>query len=218
MSEPPAGLSGPAGEASPEADPGPAASPTRRELRRSRRRRTKTRRTWVDRVLLVGVVIVGLALVALVAGYGYLQYRFHQVAKVTVRHLRVAPAGQPFNVLVIGSDSRVGETAQEAQHLGSVAATAGQRSDVVKIVHVVPATGQASVLSIPRDTMITVAGDTSQTGRYNRINATYGNGPDQLVQTIEADFGIPIEHVIQVDFAGFRGGVDAVGGIYLDFP
>ncbi len=169
-------------------------------------------------MLLAGVVLVAVVLIAVVAGYGYLQYRFHQVAKVTVRHLTAAPVGQPFNVLLIGSDSRLGETPQEAQHLGSVAATAGQRSDVVKIVHIVPATGQASVLSIPRDTMITVAGDTSQTGRYNRINATYGTGPDQLVQTIEANFGIPIAHVVQIDFAGFRGAVDAIGGIYLDFP
>jgi LCP family protein required for cell wall assembly len=75
-----------------------------------------------------------------------------------------------------------------------------------------------SVLSIPRDTVVTVAGDTSQIGKYNRINATYNVGPDQLVQTIEANFGIPIEHVVQINFEGFRGAVDAIGGIYLNFP
>ena len=58
----------------------------------------------------------------------------------------------------------------------------------------------------------------SEIGQYNRINATYNNGPDQLVQTIEANFGIPIEHVVQIDFAGFQGAVDAIGGINLDFP
>ncbi len=89
---------------------------------------------------------------------------------------------------------------------------------MVKIVHIVPATGQLSVLSIPRDTVVTVAGDTSQIGEYNRINATYNNGPDQLVQTIEANFGIPIEHVVQLNFLGFRGAVDAIGGVNLDFP
>jgi LCP family protein required for cell wall assembly len=66
--------------------------------------------------------------------------------------------------------------------------------------------------------MVTVAGGTSQTGTYNRINTTYGSGPDQLVQTIEANFGIPIEHVVQIDFEGFRGAVDAIGGISLNFP
>src|SRR3984885_7094045 len=207
----------------PMASEGLAAEPvlTRRERREAssrRGRRGKRNRSWVDRVLLAGVLLVALAIIGLGSGYAYLQYRFHQVAKVTVPHLRVAPAGQPFNVLLIGSDSRVGETAAQAQHLGSEAATAGQRSDVVKIVHIVPATGQASVLSIPRDTMVTVAGNTEETGFYNRINATYGSGPDQLVQTIEANLGIPIEHVVQIDFAGFRGAVDAIGGIYLNFP
>jgi len=66
--------------------------------------------------------------------------------------------------------------------------------------------------------MVAVAGDTSQIGTYNRINATYNSGPDQLVQTIEANFGIPISHVVQLDFEGFRGAVDAIGGIWLNFP
>jgi LCP family protein required for cell wall assembly len=140
------------------------------------------------------------------------------VKKVKVRHLRVVPVGQPFNVLLIGSDTRVGLTPAQQIAYGSTATAGGQRSDVVKIVHIVPATGQASVLSIPRDTMVTVAGDTSQTGTYNRINATYGSGPDQLVQTIEANFGIPIEHVVQINFDGLEGAVDAIGGIKLDFP
>ena len=159
-----------------------------------------------------------LALVGIGSGWAYVNYRFNQVQKVTVKHLRAAPVGSPFNVLLIGSDSRVGESAAEATHFGSESETGGQRSDVVKIVHIVPATGQVSVLSIPRDTMVTVAGDTSETGQYNRINATYNSGPDQLVQTIEADFGIPIEHVVQIDFTGLEGAVDAIGGIYLNFP
>jgi LCP family protein required for cell wall assembly len=167
---------------------------------------------------LAGVVLVALALVAVGVSYFYIQYRFDQVTKVSVRHLTKAPVGQPFNVLLIGSDSRAGLTTAQQAQLGSQATTGGQRSDVVKIVHVVPATGQVNVLSIPRDTVITVAGDTSETGKYNRINSTYNTGPDQLVQTIEANFGIPIEHVVQVNFDGLEGAVNAVGGIRLDFP
>jgi LCP family protein required for cell wall assembly len=169
-------------------------------------------------VLLSAVVLVSLVLVLVGVGYGYIQYRFHQVSKVTVKHLKAAPAGKPFNVLLIGSDSRVAESASDASHFGSATVQTGQRSDVVKILHVDPATGAIRVLSIPRDTVVAVAGDTSQIGKYNRINATYNNGPDQLVQTIEADFGIPISHVVQIDFEGFRGAVDAIGGIWLNFP
>jgi LCP family protein required for cell wall assembly len=185
---------------------------------RQGRRKKKAKRNWLDRVLLGAVIVVALALVAVGSTYAYLQYRFSQVAKVDVRHLKVAPPGQPFNVLLIGSDSRSAESSSDATHFGTESQSAGQRSDVVKIVHVVPATGQANVLSIPRDTMVSVAGNTNETGTYNRINSTYGTGPDQLVQTIEANFGIPIEHVVQIDFEGFRGAVDAIGGIKLDFP
>lgn len=169
-------------------------------------------------MLLGAVVFVSLLLVLVGVGYGYVQYRFHQVSKVTVKHLKIAPVGKPFNVLLIGSDSRVGLPSSDASHFGSPTVQTGQRSDVVKILHVDPATGQIRVLSIPRDTVVQVAGDTSQIGKYNRINATYNNGPDQLVQTIEADFGIPISHVVQIDFEGFRGAVDAIGGIWLNFP
>ena len=182
------------------------------------RRRRKSKHPWLDRALLAGVIVVTLALVAVVSGYFYVEYRFNQVAKVTVKHLRKAPVGQPFNVLLIGSDSRAGLTPAQQTHLGNQSNAGGQRSDVVKIVHVVPATGQVSVLSIPRDTVVTVAGDISQTGQYNRINATYASGPDQLVQTIEANFGIPIEHVVQIDFDGLEGAVDAIGGINVNFP
>jgi LCP family protein required for cell wall assembly len=178
----------------------------------------KKKRTWLDRVLLGGIIVVALALVGIGSGWAYVTYRFNQVQKVTDRHLKKAPVGEPFNVLLIGSDSRVGESSSDAAHFGNQSTAGGQRSDVVKIVHIVPATGQISVLSIPRDTVVTVAGDTSDIGKYNRINATYNTGPDQLVQTIESDFGIPIEHVVQVDFAGLRGAVDAIGGIYLNFP
>jgi len=201
----------------PPGDYGPPS--TRRDRRRSGTgRRRKRKRSWLDRVLLGAVVLVALVLVVVGLGYGYIQYRFNQVTKVEVRHLTTAATGQPFNVLVIGSDSRLGLSTSDASHFGSPTTQTGQRSDVVKIIHVDPSTGQIRVLSIPRDTMVAVAGNTNLTGKYNRINATYGNGPDQLVQTIEANFGIPINHVVQVDFAGFRGAVDAIGGINLDFP
>jgi LCP family protein required for cell wall assembly len=194
-------------------------TPTRRQRREATSKRTKKkkgRRSWPERTLLAAVIVVILAIVGMGAGYGYVKYRFDQVTKVAVKHLKVSAVGQPFNVLVIGSDTRAGDTPAEEQSLG--ATTDGQRSDVVKIVHVDPATGAIRVLSIPRDTMVTVAGDTSEIGQYNRINSTYNTGPDQLVQTIEANFGIAINHVVQVNFTGFRGAVDAIGGIMLNFP
>ncbi len=52
----------------------------------------------------------------------------------------------------------------------------------------------------------------------NRINAAYDSGPDLLIQTIEQDLGIPINHYIEVDFPGFSGMVNALGGVTMDFP
>jgi LCP family protein required for cell wall assembly len=181
-------------------------------------KRAKPKRTWLDWVLLSGVVLVSVALVAVVSGYAYVQYRFNQVSKVTVRHLKVAPVGAPFNVLLIGSDSRSAVSGKDQNAYGNSSTAGGQRSDVIKIAHVVPATGQVSILSIPRDTVVKVAGDARQIGTYNRINSTYNSGPDQLVQTIESNFGISIQHVVQLNFIGFRGAVDAIGGVNLNFP
>ena len=70
------------------------------------------------------------------------------------------------------------------------------------------------MLSIPRDLYVPVAG----TGGRAKINSVLARGPEQLVETIQADFGIPVSHYVLVDFDGFRAVVDAVGGIRLDLP
>ena len=70
------------------------------------------------------------------------------------------------------------------------------------------------MLSIPRDTYVPIPG----TGSSNRINAAFNSGPSLLVETIQQDFGIPINHVVVANFPGFEGMVNALGGISLDFP
>jgi LCP family protein required for cell wall assembly len=70
------------------------------------------------------------------------------------------------------------------------------------------------MLSVPRDLYVPVAG----TGGRAKINSALARGPEQLVETIKADFGIPVSHYVLVDFDGFRAVVDAVGGLRLDFP
>ena len=122
-------------------------------------------------------------------------------------------------MLVIGSDTRVGETGAAAQAFGSASQVTGQRSDVVQLWRVTPSTKQIQIVSIPRDTVVSMLPpDSAQFGTYNRINSSYNSGANQLVKTITANFGIPINHVVQVDFAGFQDSVNALGGIYLNFP
>ena len=188
--------------------------------RQGRRRSGKPKWSVGKKVVvsLLALVVLG----ALVAGgsYGYLWYRFDQLDKVHIADEVAAQNGGPFTMLVIGSDSRAGITGgKAAQQYGSASEVAGQRSDVVQLWRVTPATEQIQIVSIPRDTVVSMlAPDSQQFGTYNRINASYNSGANQLVKTITANFGIPINHVVQVDFAGFQDAVNAVGGIYLDFP
>ena len=192
------------------------AIPTRRELRKSRKRRRSTG----QRVLrgLIALVVVLLLLVA--AGYGYVRYQWDQVASAPCSTCVAQASGAPYNVLLIGSDSRSGESAAEAQQFGSVQDAAGQRSDTLKVIHVDPSAGTASTLSIPRDTFVTITGlpANSQLSTQNKINAAFSAGPDAVVKTIENTFGIPISHYIVIDFFGVEDAVNALGGISLDFP
>jgi LCP family protein required for cell wall assembly len=192
------------------------AIPTRRELRRSRRRR----RSPGQRVLRGLIACVAVLLVLVLAGFGYFKYQWSQIASAPCATCVAAANGAPYNLLIIGSDSRAGETTAQAQQFGSVQAAGGQRSDTLKIVHVDPAAGTASTLSIPRDTFVTITGlaPGSALSTQNKINAAFSNGPDAVVQTIENTFGIPISHYIVISFFGVQDAVNALGGISLDFP
>jgi LCP family protein required for cell wall assembly len=188
--------------------------------RRERRRAMKKRRRPGQRILrgLIGVVTVILLVVA--AGYGYFRYQWSKVSSAPCSICVAAANGAPYNLLLIGSDSRVGETAAEAQQFGNATNAGGQRSDTIKIVHVDPSTGTASTLSIPRDTYVQLSGVPSSTGLStdNKINAAFAGGPDALIQTIENTFGIPISHYIVINFFGLQDAVNALGGISMDFP
>jgi LCP family protein required for cell wall assembly len=168
----------------------------------------------------VAIALVVCVLLIVGLGYGYFRYQWDKVSSSPCTTCVAAANGQPYNVLLIGSDSRVGETAAEAQQFGNQSNAGGQRSDTIKIVHVDPATGTASSLSIPRDTYVTLSGmpADSQLAGDNKINAAFGAGPDALIQTIESTFGIPISHYIVISFFGLQDAVNALGGISMNFP
>jgi LCP family protein required for cell wall assembly len=169
------------------------------------------------RIIIALVAVVALAAVVVGGGYVYANYRFNAIPKVNVVGELPQLTGKPYNILEIGSDSRAGLTGKVAAATGA-STVEGQRSDVVKIMHIDPQAGTITVLSIPRDTMVTLLANQSLYGKFNRINVNFANGPSLLAQTITANFGIPIQHVIVVSFAGLMNSIDAIGGIYLDFP
>jgi len=195
---------------------GEVAIPTKRELRNAKRRR----RGRGERLLRTLVFFVAFLLLVVSLGYGYFRYQWGQISSAPCATCVAAANGAPYNVLLIGSDSRAGETAAQAQLFGSPTAAAGQRSDTIKIVHIDPQAGTASTLSIPRDTFVTMTGlpANSQLSTQNKINAAFSGGPDALVKTIENTFGIPISHYVSISFFGVMDAVNALGGISLNFP
>jgi LCP family protein required for cell wall assembly len=175
---------------------------------------------WSRRRKVVTSLVSLFVLIVLVVGavYGYARYQFDQLTKQHYAAEVEAQAGGPFTMLVIGSDSRVGESSQASKQFGSAAAVTGQRSDVVQLWRVTPSTKQIQILSIPRDTVVAMVGqDVSENGTYNRINSSFNLGANQLIKTIQANFGIAINYTVQIGFAGFQDAVNALGGVYLDF-
>jgi LCP family protein required for cell wall assembly len=184
-------------------------------------------RRWPKRILITANVMVGLAIVGTASAYGYVQYRLDQIQHVNVPGL--APVGSkkvtsqskptaddstpPFTVLIIGSDSRALGSASNAA-FGNTAEDPGQRSDSILLMRVTPATHSLALFSIPRDTLVPIPGMGT-----TRINAAFNTGnPTLLVQVINQDFGIQVNHVAEFTFATFEDIANAIGGVYQWFP
>ena len=191
-----------------QAPEGPAA-PTRKPKRRPR-----------ERILRWAIVVVALVLVIVGSAYGYIRYRLGQIPSKHCATCVAAASGAPYNVLLVGSDTRAGDTGQAAKSFGSASVVTGQRSDTIKIIHIEPATGTARLLSIPRDTFVRLSDMPASSGLStdNKINTAFNAGPDPLIRTIENTFGIPISHFVIFDFNGVIDLVNSVGGIKLNFP
>lgn len=115
------------------------------------------------------------------------------------------------NILLVGSDSSAGLDPDDPISVGR----AGEHfSDVMIIAHLDERDGTAALLSLPRDLWVEIA----ETERDAKLNsAFYLGGPAGLIDTIETNFGIPINYYVNVDFAGFRGLVEAVGSVEVAF-
>ncbi|MEU4107956.1 MULTISPECIES: LCP family protein [unclassified Streptomyces] len=119
------------------------------------------------------------------------------------------------NLLVLGSDSRSGANA--ALHTGRVS---GARSDTALVIHIPEGRKKAVAISIPRDTLVTRPECTSRSGKQlpsaGRVmfNSVYSvAGPACVVKTVEQMSGVRLDHFVEIDFAGFQGLVDAMGGV-----
>lgn len=109
---------------------------------------------------------------------------------------------QPVFVLVMGNDARAGQDPLTS------------RGDALHLVGVNPATGQATILNIPRDTWVPIPGR-----GYDKINAAHlGGGPVLQAQAVGQLVGVEVPYVISTGFEGFQAMVDELGGVDIDVP
>ncbi|MGV9888469.1 LCP family protein [Streptomyces sp. NPDC003395] len=194
---------------SPTSQPSDDAPARRRDGRGGRR---------VGRKILLGLAVVVVA----AAGTGYWLYSDldGNIKGVDIdraigddRPEKLPTSGQ--NVLILGSDSRAGANAALDD-----AKVSGARSDTALVMHIPEGRTQAVAVSIPRDTLVTRPectrsdGSTVASARRVMFNSIYSQvGPACVVKTVEKMSGVRMDHYVEVDFAGFKGLVDAIGGV-----
>ncbi|MCA1220629.1 LCP family protein [Streptomyces sp. 8L] len=173
------------------------------------------------------VLMVVSALVLIVAGggawlYEHLSGNIHSVAIDGAGSKEKADSfgRTPINILAIGSDGR--NSASDCKlggGCGSGTSTAGHNADVEMVVHISADRSNATVMSIPRDTMTQVPackntdGGPSTPGYQGQINSALQYGPACQVSTVHQLTGIPIDHFVMLDFSGVVKMSDAVGGV-----
>lgn len=176
-------------------------------------RRRPRRRTSAPLGVLFAVVV------AVAGAVGVISAADRQVGNVerieNLEDVLVAVDGPAVNYLIIGSDSREGfdPDAPDASTIGSDSDVSGRRSDTIIILRQEQDGNGAALLSLNRDLWVTHA----DTLREQRINAAYNRGADVLAATISLEYGISINHVVDVDFFGFKEIIDTIGGTTLCF-
>ncbi len=158
-------------------------------------------------VKLIGVAVVVAALAApgLALGWanGTVNTVSHRSAAVqatvtqTQKELRPALPGKPMNILLIGSDKSGPDDPG--------------RSDTQILVRLDPQTKSISMFSVPRDLRVLIPDH-----GYDKMNTAYAyGGPALAVKTFSALTGLPINHFVEINFAGFWHVVNILGGVYI---
>lgn len=105
---------------------------------------------------------------------------------------------EPFTVLLMGTDSR-----SEADR---------GRPDTIILAAANPRTQKVTLLSIPRDTYVDIAGK----GKKDKINHAYNYGTGTMLKTVEELLDIPVDYYVMINFKGFADLIDEIGGIEID--
>jgi len=188
----------------------PLGKPARPATPPAREPGPRRRRRWG---LWIGLTLLALVLAVVVWGaFGYVSFargvdqandRLPAAAIAALAPHEGSLLSQPATILVIGTD---GGRAPGRQ--GSA------RSDSLLLLRTDPGAHRLSYLSIPRDLRVEVPGyGTEKVNAANQLG-----GPGLTIQTVRTLTGLPIHHVVLVDFDGFRELIDALGGIDVNVP
>jgi LCP family protein required for cell wall assembly len=176
---------------------------------RDRDRTGRRHRTWGQRLAIAFGCLATLGLLVSATGLGYLLRKYERLQRVELGDVldETTSSDEPENFLLVGIDDASDLPGDDSVRVGRD--PTDKRSDTIMILRTDPATGRAALLSLPRDLYVDLAD-----GGQGRINLAFRRGgARQLIRTIDQNFGIKINHYVQVDFASFRGLVDAIGGV-----
>ncbi|MBQ9005627.1 MAG: LCP family protein [Atopobiaceae bacterium] len=144
-------------------------------------------------------VLALLAMVLVVVGFvlnGSISLRGND--KTAAQSLADTAEGEPFYMLIVGTDSR------EDDYTG--------RNDALILARVDPSNAKVTLVSIPGDTMVNIGGSES----VEKINASYAYyGATSTIETVSAFTGVPISHFMKLNFAGLKRTVEQMGGLTI---
>lgn len=183
-------------------------------------------RSWVRRHRIVTSLIVILALfLAGVAGFAFwVNSSLGDIERIPIAvddSLRPAPSeGDGINVLLLGTDAGSGRNTDGQSILDDAASgdwpTGKYRSDATMIAHIPADRGTVTVMSIPRDSYVTIHDRTGRPAGQNKINAALSlHGPSGALATVENLTDLRIDHVAMIDWDGFQAITDALGGVEM---
>ncbi|MBO0567908.1 LytR family transcriptional regulator [Clostridium botulinum] len=170
------------------------------DIKKEKKRLVKEKKS---RSLKIIIILFSFIILLGILGYFYL-LGFTNNSKLGEGKINTkkAEAGEPVNILVMGVD--IGDP-------GSKEASDPKRTDTMLVVNYNPKTKNINMVSVPRDTRVTM------NGKKIKINSAHAiNGVNGSIAAVENLLGIEINNYAKIDYEGFRKVIDAIGGVEMD--
>lgn len=180
--------------------------------------------------LLSWIAVATSALILVTSGLGWFLFE-HYNGNITRRDVfgalrgdrPAASGGRSENFLIVGSDTRAG-VGDSGPALGGPDEVTGARSDTTILVHLSARRDKALLVSIPRDSYVQIPDCVDDQGRTHapvkdKFNTAFAiGGAPCTIRTVENLTDVHVDHYLEVDFAGFKNMVAALGGVDVCMP